>query len=93
MNSAVVVENGDDELLGMEHQFEECEKGDLEFPSRSPTPAYGWDLKEPPAKAPSSVNNRCNAPNKEEDLHPFDTTNIQDTTTSNRSFQSATIPH
>ncbi|KAF8546672.1 hypothetical protein OG21DRAFT_1527674 [Imleria badia] len=33
-NTAITMENGDDDLLEMEHQFEECEAGEIELPSR-----------------------------------------------------------
>lgn len=92
MNSTVAVEDGDDDLLEMERQFERREAGELEFPSRPPTPAHDWDFEEPPANAPGA-NNGGNASDEEEDLRPSDTTGIQDTTTPDRFLPSATILH
>ncbi|KAG6371286.1 hypothetical protein JVT61DRAFT_9755 [Boletus reticuloceps] len=100
-NAAITADDGDDDLLEMERQFEErnLKAGEIKFPSRPGTPLALVDFDVPPANAPDSDANRSHdAPNEEDgahhhvdhqDLH-LSNANTENTT-SNGSSESATI--
>ncbi|KAF8443775.1 hypothetical protein L210DRAFT_933242 [Boletus edulis BED1] len=94
-NAAITADDDDDDLLEMEHQFEEhdLKAGKIKFPSRPGSPLALVDFDVPPVNA-SDANRSHNASSNHvdhQDLCPASNTTNTKNTASNGSSESATI--